>query len=208
MAGTPKASLTTTRRKRDARHLFRWMQSQLGKTVEEIAAAENVAPATIEASIQSLMLYQEQNTQLRAELAFRDLIIEAIPQAKEAMGGLLQATTIVGVKDKTTGTIVDTEVPDKITRIEALRLLGNMFTATQPKTPGVAVQVNNNQQNNSPTVGRGETNEERLRRIRAEQAKYNLLPPKVIGVPQNIDEGYDPDDPENASEDFDDAEED
>src|ERR1700761_7397866 len=175
MASKPTQSLTTLRKKRDTKHLFRFLQHQSGKTIEEIAKSEKVNPSEIQKSIEDLLVYQEQNTQLRLELAMRDMIIQSIPEAQEALNGLLKATTIVSVKDQNTGQIKDIEVPDKVTRLEGVRMVKDFFSSTLPKTPGVAVQVNNGQQGASTMVGRAETNEERMRRIRAKQMEHNLL---------------------------------
>jgi hypothetical protein len=76
----------------------------------------------------------------------------------------------------------------------------------QPKGPGVAVQVNNN---NQPTVNLGttETTEERMKRLRAQAQAFNLLPPQVTAVPQHIDEGEDSPEDEHAEDDGEDEEE-
>ena len=70
----------------------------------------------------------------------------------------------------------------------------------QPKGPGVAVQVNNN---NQPTVNLGttETTEERMKRLRAQAQAHNLLPPTVTAVPDHIDQGEDAPDDEHDEDD-------
>lgn len=203
MATKPKP-LTALRKTRDARHILRWMRSEAGATPAEIAKLEGVSERSVRESIEQIGVYKEQNTELMLQVAVRDLIISSIPQAQETLDGLLRAKTVISVKNKNTGQNEDVEVEDKITRLEAMRVVKELYSSTMPKAPGVALQVNQNNtpQNLAPTVGRGETPEERMRRIRNQQMQHNLLPPEVAGVPKHIDAGYDPDDPENEKEEY------
>ena len=84
--------------------------------------------------------------------------------------------------------------PDKITRTEAVKVFGTLYATTQPKVPGVNVQVSQQNHNQTAVLSSSETVEERMKRLRAKQAEHNLLPPVTVAVPDFIDEGRRPDD--------------
>src|SRR5208337_3603695 len=126
-------------------------------------------------SIKSIEMYEQQNTEGQLQLAVRDLVISTIPQAKETIHGLLTATELVLKKNLKTGKEEHVTVEDKTTRLEGAKLVRDLVIGMQPKGPGVAVQVNNNNQP-TVTVGSSETNEERVRRLRKQAQEHNLLP--------------------------------
>jgi hypothetical protein len=188
------------RGKTDARHLMRYIKSKVMDPVA-IAKAEHVSLATVMESIKSIEMYEQQNTEGQMQLAVRDLVISTIPQAKETINGLLTSTELVMKKNLKTGKDEYVTVEDKTTRLEGARLVRDLIVGLQPKGPGVAVQVNNN---NQPTVqmGSAETVEERMKRLRAQALAHNLLPAETAAVPDYIDAG------DNAPDDDDDDEED
>ena len=155
---------------------------------------------TVNESIKSIEMYEQQNTEGQLQLAVRDLVISTIPQAKETIHGLLTATELVLKKNLKTGKEEHVTVEDKTTRLEGARLVRDLVAAVQPKGPGVAVQVNNN---NQPTIqlGSAETTEERMKRLRAQAQAHNLLPPQVTAVPDYIDQGEDSPDDEHEEND-------
>jgi len=185
---------------RDARHLMRYIKAKGGMAPAAIAKSEKVSLSTVVESIKSIEVYEQQNTEGQLQLAVRDLVISTIPQAKETLHGLLTATEVVMKKNLKTGKDEYVTVDDNTTRLEGTRLVRDLVIGMQPKGPGVAVQVNNN---NQPTVNLGttETTEERMKRLRAQAQAFNLLPPQVTAVPQHIDEGEDSPDDEHDEDD-------
>jgi hypothetical protein len=194
-------SLLKPQTMRDARHLMRYLKAKAGVDAKEIAKSERVSLQTVNESIKSIEMYEQQNTEGQLQLAVRDLVISTIPQAKETIHGLLTATELVLKKNLKTGKEEHVTVEDKTTRLEGARLVRDLVIGMQPKTPMVAIQ---NNQNNNPTVtvGSSETNEERVRRLRKQAQEHNLLPAQVSAVPTYIDEGEDaPDDEHDEDED-------
>jgi hypothetical protein len=187
------------RGKTDARHLMRYIKSKVMDPAA-IAKAEHVSLATVKDSIRSIEMYENQNSEGQLQLAVRDLVISTIPQAKETINGLLTATELVMKKNLKTGQDEYVTVVDKTTQLEGARLVRDLVIGMQPKGPGVAVQVNNN---NQPTVNMGtaETNEERMRRLRQKAQEHNLLPAQVAAVPNYIDAGEDEPDDDHDDED-------
>ena len=194
-------SLLKPQAMRDARHLMRYLKAKAGVDAKEIAKSERVSLQTVNESIKSIEMYEQQNTEGQLQLAVRDLVISTIPQAKETIHGLLTATELVLKKNLKTGKEEHVTVEDKTTRLEGARLVRDLVIGMQPKTPMVAIQ---NNQNNNPTVtvGSSETNEERVRRLRKQAQEHNLLPAQVSAVPEWVDEGEDaPDDEHDEDED-------
>ncbi len=192
----------TKRGKPDARHLMRYIKSKVMDPAA-IAKAEHVSLRSVMDSIKSFEVYENQNSEGQLQLSIRDLVISTIPQTKETLNGLLTATETVMKKNLKTGKDEYVTVEDKTTRLEGTRLVRDLVIGLQPKGPGVAVQVNNN---NQPTVNLGttETTEERMKRLRTQAQAFNLLPPQVTAVPQHIDEGEDSLDDEHDDDEEDD----
>jgi len=184
---SPVKTLSRTKRSEDARHLMRYLRSKANISAEQQAKAENVSVKTIKESIKQMEIYEGKNSEGQLSLAVRDLIISAIPQAKETLNGLLTATTTYERKNLKTGHIEYTHEADKVTRLEALRVVKGMAEVMIPKGPAVALQVNQTNQTMA-TMGSAETVEERIRRLRSKQAEHNLLPPVTVAVPDYIDE--------------------
>jgi hypothetical protein len=189
---------------RDARHLMRYLKAKGGMDPVAIAKAEHVSIATVKDSIESIERYEQQNTEGQLQLAVRDLVISTIPQAKETINGLLTATELVMKKNLKTGKDEYVTVEDKTTRLEGSRLVRDLIVGLQPKGPGVAIQMN---QNNQPVVqmGSAETVEERMKRLRAKAQEHNMLPAQTAAVPAYIDQGEDS--PEDSEEDDDEEDE-
>ena len=183
----------------DARHLMRFLKAKSGTDPADIAKSEKVSIQAVKDSIKKYEAYTSFNSDGQMQLAVRDLIISTIPQAKQTIQGLLTSTTVVRRKNKKTGLEEDVVVDDKTTQLEAMRVVTGLITTTQPKGPAVAVNV---QQNNQTAVlSSAETTEERMRRLKAQAAQHNLLPPVVTGVPVSIDAGIDPDDSDDEDDD-------
>lgn len=189
------------RKMRDSRHLMRYLKAKSGMDITAIAKSEKVSVGTIRESIESIERYEQQNTEGQLQLAVRDLVISTIPQAKETLNGFLTATSIVRKKNLKTGQEEDVRVEDNTTRLEGARLVRDLIVGLQPKGPGVVVNANQTNQT-AVQVGKSETNEERLRRLKAMAAAHNQLPAQVAAVPVYIDEGEDsPDDEHEEDED-------
>lgn len=182
---------------------MRWLKAQAVGGSEEAAAravaqSEHITIETARASIREVDAYRKRNDKVEFDYAIRDLVISAIPQAKETLNGLLAATELVEVKDHKTGTTKIVEMEDKTTRLEAFRALSTLTIGLQPKTP--MIEQNISQTTQVAAIGGSETNEERLRRLRAKAAEHNLLPPEVAGVPRYIDAGESSDDEDDDEE--------
>lgn len=190
-------------RNEDGRHLMRYLKRKAGQTPEEIAKSEKVSPRAVYDSIRKIEIHETKNSEGQLQLAVRDLIISSIPQAKETLHGLLTATETIEVKDSNTGKTKRVEMPDKTTRLEAMRVVKSLVETTQPKGPAVAVQVNQTNQTAQIAAKGGETFEERMRRLRSSAAQHNLLPPEVAAVPKAIDDGDEDDLTGNDEEDED-----
>ena len=174
----------------DPRHLMRWLKAQaVGGSPEEaakaVAKAEGVSLQTALQSIREVDAYRKKNERTEFDYAIRDFVISAIPQAKEALNGLLLATEMVEVKNKKTGNIDIVTMEDKTTRLEAQRLFKDLVIGLQPKTP--QVEVNVSQTNQTANISGAETMEERLSRLRKQAAEQNLLPAEIMAVPSKID---------------------
>jgi hypothetical protein len=190
MATRSLVSRRGRRSQNDPRHLVRYLKAQApGVTAESIAKSEGVSVATVRASITQIETYRKQNTTEEMDLAIRNMVVSAVPQARDTIEGLLNATELVETTDAKTGKKKTLEVEDKTTRLEAARLVKDLIIGLQPKVPQVVTNIqNSNQQANLSAT---ETNEERLRRLRKQAAEFNQLPAEVAGVPDHIDAGED-----------------
>jgi hypothetical protein len=151
----------------------------------------------VKESIREMEAIEMLNSEGQISLAVRDMVRKTIPLVGETVNGLLTATNIVEIKNPKTGLMEPTVQPDKITRIEAVKLVRGMYEATLPKTPAVEVKVNQSNTNQTAVLSSCETTEERIRRLKKQAAEFNLLPPLVTGTPVAIDKGFDPDDEGN-----------
>lgn len=182
----------------DPRHLRRYLKALAVGGSEDAAATaiareERVGVAVVKSSIRAVAAYRNQNDKTQFDYALRDLVISAIPQAKETLNDLLSATELVEVTNHKTGKKEIREMHDKTTRLEAVRALSTLAIGLQPKTPMVEVNTTQTNQvaNISGGAGSAETTEERIRRLRKQAAQHRLMPPEVKGVPVHIDEGVD-----------------
>jgi len=184
-------------------HLMRWLKAQaVGGSPEEaakaVAKSEGISVATAKQSIVEVDAYRKRNDRVEFDLSLRDLVISSIPQAKETLHNLLAATELVEVKNEKTGKTNVVRMEDKITRLEAMRVLNSIVATQQPKGP--LVENNFNPVNQIANMSGAETYEERLSRLRKKAEEHNLLPPEVIGVPKEIDAGDDDDDEDDGEE--------
>lgn len=180
---------------------MRYLKSKANVPLEDIARADHISVKQVKESIRQMEAFESLNSEGHLQLAVRDMIRVTIPKVQETLDGLLTATNTVEEKNKRTGLMEPVNIPDKITRLEAVKVFGTLYASTQPKTPGVSVQVSQQNHNQTAVLSSAETTEERMRRLRAQAAAHNLLPPVVAGVPEEIDKGFDPDDKGNDSDD-------
>lgn len=185
--------------------MLRFLKSQVpGATLQEIAKSEGVSQAAVKKSITTMELYRKRNSGIEMDLAIRDLVISSVPQAKQTLDGLLRATELVEVGNKKTGRVRVVEMEDKTTRLEATRIVSGLIIGLQPKSPPVALNVN--QTNQMANITQAETYEERLRRLRKQAQEHNLLPPEVAATPDYIDREEDaPDDDAEDEEELNEA---
>jgi hypothetical protein len=177
----------------DPRHLSRWLKEQAGMEIKAIAAQERVSEKTVRESIAQVELHRKRNTGYEMDLALRNVVIDSAPVVKDTLHGLLTATELVEQKDHKTGNIKIVKQEDKITRIEAVRLVTSLAATMQPKVPTIQNNVSATAQA-ATTVTASETNEERFRRLQDKVKAFNALPPVVAAVPEYIDAGGDADD--------------
>jgi hypothetical protein len=177
----------------DPRHLSRWLKEQAGMNVAAIAKAEKVSEKTVRESIAQVELHRKRNTGFEMDLALRNVVIDSAPVVKDTLRGLLTATELVEQKDHKTGNIKIVKQDDKITRIEAVRLVTSLAATMQPKTPMIQNTVSATAQA-ATSVTASETNEERFKRLQDKAKTFNALPPAVAAVPDHIDAGEDADD--------------
>lgn len=187
----------------DPRHLLRYMKEQSGMDIATIAKSEKVSEATVRDSISKVELHRRRNTSFEMDLALRSVLVENAPQLSETLNGLLTATELVEQKDSKSGKIKVVKQDDKVTRIEAVKLVTSLATAMQPKVPTIQNTVSATAQAAS-SVTQGETTEERFRRVAERAKEFNRLPPEVAAVPEHIDAGGDSDDDDDDDEEEDD----
>lgn len=178
-------TLATRRSIRDARHLMRYLKVKANVTIEAIAKEERVSLETVRQSVRQIEMYETMNGDGQLKLAVNDLVMSVIPEAKVTINGLLNATTVMSLKNKKTGLMEDVLVEDKTTRLEAGRLVKDLVAVMQPRGPVVAIQ--NNQNMPIATMSAAENNEERMRRLRKQAQEHNLLPAQVAAVPEYLD---------------------
>jgi RNase P protein component len=203
MASNPKVKIE------DPKHLIRFLKYEAAGADEAaialIAKEEKVSAAVVRNSVTRVASFRQSNTSAEMDLAIRDLVISTIPQAKATLQGLLTATELVETKVGNTGRTKVVSVPDKTTRLEAMKVVNQLVASLQPKQAPVQVAVNQTNQM-AATLGKGETPEERMRRLRERAKEYNALPPEIAGVPDHIDSGEDADDYDDDEEEEEDDE--
>jgi hypothetical protein len=187
----------------DPRHYMRFLKAQAIPGTEEerfaaIAKQEKVTVETVRDSVRRVEQYRGRNTQVEMEFGMRDLVISAIPQAKQTLHGLLTATEMVEVNSSKEGKKKVVKQEDKTTRLEAMRLVGTLASTVMPKAP--LAEVNVSQTNQVANLTAAETMEERLDRLRNKIREANQLPPEVAAVPKNIDKDEDAEDEEAEPE--------
>jgi hypothetical protein len=191
---TAVKTLSRQRASNDARHLMRYLKSKANVPLEDIARADHISVKQVKESIRQMAAFESINSEGHVQLLVRDMVRVTLPKVQQAIEGLLEATNTVEQKNQRTGLMEYTNVPDKITRLDAVKVYTGLLATTQPKVPGVNVQVSQQNHNQTAVLSSAETTEERMRRLRAQAAAHNLLPPVVAGVPEEIDKGFDPDD--------------
>jgi hypothetical protein len=199
-------TLATRRQVQDARHLMRYLRFKASGDMAAIAKSERVSVETVRQSVAQIERLEAMNQDDQVKLSVNGLIRNLVPQAEVTINGLLNATTIMSLKNKKTGMMEDVLVEDKTTRLEAGRLVKDLIVAVQPKAPPVSVSVS--QTNQVAQIGSSETTEERFARLRQKAAEHNLLPAEVAGVPVSIDQKGDSEDDDDSEEESDGEEED
>lgn len=137
----------------------RYLDFRAGVPAAELATRENVRLPTIEASIQRVISHNAQFSQEQAEIAARQLFLQAAPTVAQALTSALTATKtrtrkeLVLRRDPMTGTEdwIETEneivEPDHKTQLSAVDTWKSLPGAASPRQPGVMVdartQVNN-----------------------------------------------------------------
>ena len=205
----------------------RYMDWRAGISALEISARENVRVATIEASIERMRNFAAANTAEMAELSIRAIAREVLPDAKRVIQHAMEATMVspvkVGINEKTGAPHIEyVETPDHKIRLEAVDKVRALFSASQPKTPLVAVNNSNtvNTQNNAAgMLGAGSSatlipgmpaqlsSEAIIRQIRAErglalpsETAPDAPPPVLVERDMELDADLDDEDDSTAEQ--------
>ena len=165
---------------------MRYLRSEAGDSIEDIAKQDKVSVETVKSSIRIVDQYRKGSSTTEMDLAIRSMVIKVVPKMQQTLSGLLDAEEMVEVKDSNTGKTKVVKREDKTTRLEALRIGKELIVGLQPKTPPVAVNVN--QTNQVANLSAKETNEERLDRLRKQANGF--ISNEVAGVPEGLDESY------------------
>jgi len=167
-------------------HLMRHGLHKLGKTVEEIAAEQNVSERVIRRSIAIVDMYRLNNTPEVLNAGMIDSILGRKKKLDTALDNGLSAT-ILGREG--------TRIPDHKTQLQAVDKVIKLVKEMQPKpASGRNLNVNVNQQTGvHQAVVSTETPftgfEERLRSVRAKIDQRNQLPPpESVAAPLGEDE--------------------
>jgi hypothetical protein len=195
-------------------HTMRYLRHHRGETVQDIARNEGVTVKAVEKSLRQVQVDHALNTPEQLEREAINVVRSNLPHVQSAISRALKAktlireTTIRRGKEETRIKTVD----DIDTQLKGLKAFNDMLTATQPKGTGIAVNVN--QQNANLAAAAATTNirtttyEDRLRRIRNQQAEYALMPSQVIDAPEATDEDDEVDPLDEEDDGYDDAESD
>jgi hypothetical protein len=188
---------------------MRYLRTQRGEMVPDIARSEGVTVKAVEKSLRMVAVDHALNTTETLQREAISSIRSNIPEATRAIKRLLNAKTLVRETKVINGkeitkivTVDDTEV-----QVKGVNAWKDLLIAMQPKTPG-GVNVNVNQSNANMAAAtttniRTTTYEDRLRQIRNQQAEFAALPSQVIDAPEAADEEDEDDDPLDNEEDDD-----
>jgi transcriptional regulator with XRE-family HTH domain len=191
-------------------HTMRYLRTQRGETVADIARGEGVTVKAVEKSLRMVAVDHALNTTETLQREAISSIRTNIPDATKAIRRMLNAKTLVRetkvIKGKEITKII--EVDDTEVQVKGVNAWKDLLIAMQPKTPG-GVNVNVNQSNANMAAAATTTNirtttyEDRLRQIRNQQAEFAALPSQVIDAPEAADEEDEDDDPLDNEEDDD-----
>jgi len=159
-AGSPEISLA------NRKHLDRFILHKGGKTIDEIAAEEDVRPETIRASVRKVEIAQGYYNQEFLNQSLISLVLNATPAAQKALMAALSAQTVRTAKNKAGEEILIKE-PDYDTQAKGLAEFREIAKAAQPKPShqtkiAVGVGVGVNAQASGSYVGM----EDRMREIK------------------------------------------
>lgn len=186
-------------------HNMRYLRSLRGETVADIARREGVSVKAVEKSLRMAEIDHALNTTENLNREAISSVRTNLPHATSAIRRMLNAKTLIRetkmVKGKEQTTIV--QVDDIEVQTKGVAAFKDILVALQPKTGG-GVNVNVNQANaNTAAVAttniRTTTYEDRLRKIRNQQAEYAALPSQVIDAPEAADEDDDVEDDDDDS---------
>jgi hypothetical protein len=130
------------------KHLDRFILHKGGKTIDEIAAEEEVRPETIRASIRRVEIAQGYYNQEFLNQSLISIVLSAAPAAQKAVLSALGAQTVRTSKNSK-GEEIFVKEPDHETQLKGLAEFREIAKAAQPKPAhqtkiavGVGVGVN------------------------------------------------------------------
>jgi len=163
------------------KHLSRFIRQKSGKTIEEIAAEDNVTVEQVKTSIRTVEFKQGYHTNEYLNQTLIGLILKASPAAQAALLDMLTATKKREIKNDRGETVTVLE-PDTDVIAKGLAEYRQIAAVAQPKAGhqtnvkvGVGVGVGVNQASGS-FVGM----EDRMREIRQKMRDQPVLPDVVI----------------------------
>lgn len=170
------------------KHLSRFIRQKSGKTIEEIAAEDNVSVEQVKTSIRAVEFKQGYHTNEYLTQTLIGIILKASPAAQDSLLAMLTATKSRQATNDRGETITIVE-PDTDVIAKGLAEYRQIAVAAQPKVGhqtsvkvGVGVGLGISQASGS-YVGM----EERMREIRQKMKDQPALPPSTVQSVNIID---------------------
>jgi hypothetical protein len=124
--------------------------------VEQIAARHNMSVEAVNAGLQRMEAHRSLCSNELFDMEVNAMLMGHMGQISKVIGEGLKAQIVITGKDPEDGkTKVIFRTPDTATRFKAIEEARKLNELTRPKGPGVAVNIqNNNNQNNTTATGR------------------------------------------------------
>jgi hypothetical protein len=181
----------------EARHYLRFIRSERGDSLEDIAKEDGISVAMVEKSIRKVQIQKAIFTSENTQDTIRRMLVENSGKASKALGTALTAKKYVRKQDKE-GKTKYVPVDDIEVQMEGLKAFKGIAEVVQPKAGGSVVNVKQVNQTAAVTNIRGNGYEERMDEIRRKAADFNKLPPTIIASvteeSEDNDEEYEGDD--------------
>lgn len=166
-----------------ARHYMRFLRSEQGEKLEDIANSEGVSLAAVEKSVKMIRLHRGINTQENLNQAVVGMLVGNLTHANKALQRGFNAQNYIEQK-KADGSTKLVPVPDIVAQQKTLEIFGKYLESMQPKAGGVnlKIQQNNANQANATTNVRAGGYEQMLRDVIGKADVQNALPSTTADV--------------------------